>query len=66
MAGALSLTLASGWLQVNRSSVLPPPKKGGVKRAIIDLVLISGHRVLDPLPDRMTGLGFVLVRDRND
>lgn len=54
--------LATGEL----SSVLQLQKEGGVKRATIDLVLISGHRVLDPLPDRTTGFGSVLARDRND
>lgn len=39
---------------------------GAVKRAIIDLVLISGPCVLDPLQDRMTVFGFVLARDKND
>lgn len=68
----LSLTLASGWLQVNRSSVAPTAEErwagggGAVKRAIIDLVLISGPCVLDPLQDRMTVFGFVLARDKND
>lgn len=44
-------------------------KVGGgeaVKRAIIDLVLISGHCVVDPLQDSMTVLGSVLARDKND
>lgn len=38
----LSFTLASGCLQVNSSKV-PRSKKGRVKKAIIYLILISGH-----------------------
>lgn len=41
-------------------------EKGRVTGAIIDLVSLSGHCVLDPLPDRMTVFGFVLARDEHD
>ena len=36
------------------------------EQAIIDLVLISGHGALDPLQDRMTVVGCVLMRDETD
>lgn len=41
-------------------------EKGRVTGASIDLVLLSGHCVLDPLRDRMTVFGFVLARDKPD
>jgi len=36
------------------------------EQAIIDLALISGHGALDPLQDRMTVVGCVLMRDETD
>lgn len=44
----------------------PQQDKGRVTGAVIDLILLSGHCVLDPLLDRMTVFGFVLARHKHD
>lgn len=58
------MTLASAWLQVHGSG--SRREAGFREQAIIDLALISGHGALDPLQDRMTVVGCVLMRDETD